>query len=165
MLRTLTEVLSSPSSSKLISLELSQCNFTAGLHVYYLILLITQARYLEELEISSNIGLQHHISLLVTAARNFRGLYISDILADKHLLAVGQILQSSSTILEVLSISSSRHEPMYSFESVVKFIGIITAPKSKSNLKSLVVDFHEELEKSEEVKRALQSLLYVVVLH
>ena len=157
VLRTLTEVLSSPNSSNLKALELSDCNLTAGLHVYYLILLITQAQYLEELNITSNIGLQHHIPLLVTAARNLKELCISDILADKHLVAVGQILQSSNTRLETLDICSVRHGPMYSFESVVKFIEIITAPTSRSNLKFLVVDFDEELKRSEKVKRALQN--------
>ena len=66
VLRTLTEALSSPSSSSLAMLELSQCNLTAGLPVYYLILLMTQAQYLELLDISSNIGLQHHIPLLTS---------------------------------------------------------------------------------------------------
>ena len=125
--------------------------------MYYLILLITQARYLELLDISSNIGLQHHIPLLVTAARNLKVLHISDILADKHLLAVGQILHSSSTRLENLSICSSLQNPMYSFKSVVKFIEIITAPTSKSNLKVLIVEFVEELNRNEKVKRALQN--------
>ena len=154
VLRTLIEALSSPISSKLVTLELSDCNLTAGLPVYYLILIMTQARYLEELDISSNIGLQHHIPLLVTAARNLRALHISDISADKHLLAVGQILQSSNTRLEILNICSAMYKPMYSFKSVVKFIEIITARKSISNLKVLVVNFHEELKRSEEAKLA-----------
>ena len=157
VLRTLTEALSSPNSSKLITLDISEWNLTAGLHVYYLILLMTQARYLEELDISLNIGLQHHIPLLVTAARNLRTLHICDILADEHLLAVGQILQSSNIRLEALDICSARHKPMYSFESVIKFIEIITARKSRSNLKVLVVDFDEELKRSEKVKRALRN--------
>ena len=132
-------------------------DLTAGLPVYYLILLITQARYLEELDISLNIGLQHHIPLLVTAARNLKALHISDILADKHLLAVGQILKSSNTRLETLNISSALDKPMYSFESVIKFIEIVTARKSRSNLKVLVVDFDKELKRSEKVKRALRN--------
>ena len=155
-LRTLTEALSSPNSSKVITLDISEWNLTAGLPVYYLILLITQARYLEELDTSLNIGLQHHIPLLVTAAQNLRVLHICDILADKHLLAVGQILQSSNTRLEVLSVCSAVHKLMYSFESVIKFIEIITARKSRSNLKVLVVDFDEELQRSEKVRRAIQ---------
>ena len=158
MLRTLTEVLSSPNSSKLTSLGLFDSNLTAGLHVYYLILLMTQARYLEDLDISLNIGLQHHIPLLVTAARNLKTLHISDILADKHLLAVGQVLQSLNTRLETLNICSARYKPMYSIESVVKFIELITAPTSRSNLKVLVVDFkHEEITLNKKVRRALQN--------
>ena len=156
-LRTLTEALSSPNSSKLITLDISEWNLTAGLPVYYLILLITQARYLEELNINLNIGLQHHIPLLVTAARNLRILHICDILADKHLLAVSQVLQSSNIRLEILNICSALHKPMYSFESVVKFIETITARKSRSNLKVLIVDFDEEIKRSEKVKRALQN--------
>ena len=46
---------------------------------------------------------------------------------------------------------------MYSFKSVVKFIEIITAPKSRSNLKVLIVEFVEELNRNEKVKRALQN--------
>ena len=157
VLRTLTEVLLSPSSSKLRVLELSDCNLTAGLPVYYLILLMTQTRYLQCLDISLNIGLQHHIPLLVTAAQILNALGICDILMDKHLLAVGQILQSLNTKLEILSVCSSLQDPMYSFESVVKFIEIITAPESRSNLKFLIVEFVEELKRSEKVKRALQN--------
>ena len=125
--------------------------------MYYLILLMTQACYLLQLDIGANIGLQQHISLLVIAGRNLIELRINDLLADKHLLAVGKILQSSNTRLEALNICSSRQKPMYSFESVVRFIEIITAPESRSNLKVLVVDFNEELKRSEKVKRALQN--------
>ena len=46
---------------------------------------------------------------------------------------------------------------MYSSESVIKFIEIITAPESRSNLKFLIVNFDEELERSEKVKRALKN--------
>ena len=159
VLKTLTEVLSSPNSSRLTSLGLFDFNLTAGLHVYYLILLMTQAQYLEDLDISVNIGLQNHIPLLVTAARNLKTLQISDILADKHLLAVGQALQSLNTRLEVLNICSAQYKPMYSFESVVQFIEIITARKSRSSLKGLVVDFdkHKELTLNKKVRRALQN--------
>ena len=47
---------------------------------------------------------------------------------------------------------------MYSFESVVKFIEIITAPISRSNLKFLIVDFDLELKRCEKVRRALRNL-------
>ena len=47
---------------------------------------------------------------------------------------------------------------MYSFESVVKFIEIITAPTSRSNLKFLIVDFDLELNRCEKVRRTLRNL-------
>ena len=67
-------------------------------HVYHLILLISQARYLQNLDLSGNFMLAESMPLLMTAARNVKKLLFQNMLGDQELLEIGLLLQSNTTL-------------------------------------------------------------------
>ena len=68
-LKTLIEAFSSLTAVNCHVLGIPSSRLTSR-HVYHLILLLTQARYLKELAISGNPGLHEAVPLLLSAARN-----------------------------------------------------------------------------------------------
>ena len=143
-LKVLIEAFSSPTAINYRGLNLSNSGLTSR-HAYHLILLLTQARYLWNFEISMNPGLQGALPLLLSAARNLNLLSFSDIpVDDQELLETARILQSN-TSLKQLDIESTS-TPKYTPESVIEFVKIVTAPDSKSQLQLLVFDQYKENE-------------------
>ena len=143
-LKVLIEAFSSPTAVNYRGLNLSNSGLTSR-HAYHLILLLTQARYLWNFDISMNPGLQGALPLLLSAARNLNLLSFSDIpIDDQELLETARILQSN-TSLKQLDIESTS-TPKYTPESVIEFVKIVTAPDSKSQLQLLVFDQYKENE-------------------
>ena len=119
-------------------------------HVYHLILLIHQARYLKEVNLSGNVKLAECVPLLLIAASNIKILCFGDMVGDQQLLEMGPILQSNTT-LKCLSIPSKFLRNSYSLESLYKFIKTIAAPKSISQLQHIVTNY--------DVNRELKTIL------
>ena len=67
-------------------------------HVYHLILLIHQASYLEEVDLSGNSKLAKCVPLLLKAASNMKVLHFTNMLGNQQLLEMGPILQSNTTL-------------------------------------------------------------------
>ena len=155
-LKALTEALS---SSTVSHLGISEWQLTSR-HAYHLLLLITQARYLKWLNMSNNL-LQECVPLLVSAANSLEKLavHLSGI-GDRELLEIGLILQSN-TNLKQLSISSRTFfgPAMDSIkpETVSRFIEMIIAPHSRSQLCSLMLaDCYKETLKCDRIQTGLR---------
>ena len=125
-------------------------------HVYHLILLITQARQLQNLCLSSNVLLAECVPLLLIAARNVKQLRLNSTLRDEQLLEIGPILQSNDT-LEYLNIDSfaSRKGFVYSYKSLCEFIKVITAPESRSQLRILLTEYAVDIYANEELMKVV----------
>ena len=140
-LKILIETFSSPTAVNCRALQIMYSGFTSR-HVYHLILLLTQAKYLEDFGVSANPGLHETLPLLLSSTRNLKNIRLSHIpIDDQELLEMAQVLQSN-TSLTVLNIDSNSVE--YTFESLIKFVEIVTAPESKSQLKLLVFGEYQE---------------------
>ena len=115
-------------------------------HVYHLILLIYNGKYLQEVNLGGNIKLSECVPLLLTAVtyKNIKILHFGDMIRDHQLLEMAPILQSNNTLryLNICFLNS-----YYSFESLSKFVETITAPESISQLEHLVTshDSNREL--------------------
>ena len=107
-------------------------------HVYPL--LIHQARYLKEMNLSGNLKLAVCVPLLLIAASNIKILRFWDMVGDQQLLEMGLILQSNNT-LKYLAIPSKFLRNSYNLESLCKFIKTIVAPESVSQLQYLVTNY------------------------
>ena len=121
-------------------------------HIYHLVLLIHQARHLQELDLSENSMLGESVPLLLIAARNVEELLFRSMLRDQQLQEIGPILQSN-TSLKHLNIEY-RHpykHCFYSFESLREFIKVITAPESRSQLRVLVTEYAEDIYANKEL--------------
>ena len=82
-------------------------------HFYHLILLISQARHLQELDLSGNFMLAEGMSLLLlAAARNVKLVVLKDLLGDQELLEIAPLLQSNTT-LECLDIQFFLFQNLY----------------------------------------------------
>ena len=146
-LKTLIEALSSTTAVNFCGLRLWSSDLTSR-HVYHLILLLTQARHLQDFDISDNPGLHEALPLLLSAARNLKGIIFSEIAIDnRELLEMAQVLQSNTTLLQ-LHIDSDYIMTRYTLESLAKFVEIVTAPESKSRLEMLAFG---ELKESEDI--------------
>ena len=112
-------------------------------HVYHLILLLTQAKYVQHFDVSLNPGLHDALPLFLSAARSLKVISFSGIpIDDQELIEMAQVLQSN-TSLSYLHIKS--HSAMrYNLESLIKFVEIVTAPESKSRLEVLVFGEYKE---------------------
>ena len=120
-------------------------------HIYHLVLLIYQARYLQKLCLSVHSMLAESVPLLLMAARNVEQLLLFT-LRDQHLEEIGPMLQSN-TSLKDLNISNRplyKH-CMYSFESLCEFIKVITAPESRSQLRILVTEYAQDIYANKEL--------------
>ena len=112
-------------------------------HVYHLILLITQARYLQKFDVRENPALHGAVPLLLSAARNLKAIDFSEIPIDnQELLEMAHVLQSNASLTRLYTESSSMIR--YNFESLIKFVEIVTAPESKSQLEVLDVGQYKE---------------------
>ena len=141
-LKTLIETFSSPAAVNCRVLSVPSSRLTSR-HVYHLILLFTQARYLLKIDISGNPGLHEALPLLLSAARNVEYIDFSDIpIDDQELLEMARVLQSNTSLIH-LNIESD-FMMRYSFKSLIKFVEIVTAPESKSQLNLLVFGQYEE---------------------
>ena len=121
-------------------------------HIYHLVLLIHQARHLQELYLSENSMQAESFPLLLMAARNVEQLVFKNMLRYQHLQEIGPILQSN-TKLKILNVEN--HLPykhcFYSFESLCEFIKVITAPESRSQLRTLVTEYAENIYANKEL--------------
>ena len=137
-LKALIENFSSPTAGDCCALELLNSGLTSR-HAYHLILLLTQARKLQKLDLSYNPGLLGTIPLLLSAARKLKWLSLTDMIDDQELLEMAPVLQSNTSLthLEIFSVVSQDFRN--SKESLIKFVEIITAPKSKSRLEEIIV--------------------------
>ena len=121
-------------------------------HIYHLVLLIHQARHLQELDLSENSMQAESFPLLLMAAKNVERLVFNNMLRDQHLQEIGPILQSN-TSLKVLFIVNC-HPYMhgfYCFESLCEFIKVITAPESRSQLRILFTKYTEDIKANKEL--------------
>ena len=135
-LKILIETFSSPTAINCRRLRVPNSGLTSR-HVYHLILLLTQAKYLQEFNVSQNPGLHEVVLLLLSVARNLKIISFAQILIDdQELLEMAQVLQSNTSLTQ-LNIESS-YMMTYSLESIAKFVEIVTAPESKSQLENLV---------------------------
>ena len=138
-LKVLIEKFSSPTAGECYVLELSNSGLTSR-HAYHLILLLTQARHLKELNLSSNPGLHGGaIPFLLSAAKKLKKLCLVDIIDDQELLMMAQVLQSNTSLTNLDIYSVDSQDSMYSNESLIKFVKIVTAPESKSRLEEIIV--------------------------
>ena len=137
-LKVLIENFSSPNAVDCCVLGLQNNGLTSR-HAYHLILLLTQARYLQKLDLSRNPGLLGVIPLLLSAAKNLRWLSLVDIIDDQELLNMAPVLQSNTSLTQLDIYSVISQDFMYSNESLVKFVEIVTAPESKSRLEKIIV--------------------------
>ena len=121
-------------------------------HIYHLVLLICQARHLQELNLSENSMQAESFPLLLMAARNVERLVFKTMLTDQHLQEIGPILQSN-TSLKVLNIDNLHpyKRCFYNFESLCEFIKVITAPESRSQLRVLVTEYAEDIYANKEL--------------
>ena len=138
-LKVLIENFLSPNAVDCYMLGL-QSNGLTSRHAYHLILLLTQARYLLELDISDNPGLRGVIPLLLSAAKYLKTLNLVDMINDQELLEMALVLQSNTNLtrLDIYSVILQRRT-YYSKESLIKFLKIVTAPESKSRLEKITV--------------------------
>ena len=136
-LEELIESFSSPTAGDCRGLNLSDSGLTS-IHVNHLIRLLTQARNLLKLNLSSNPGLLGAIPRLLSAAKHLKKLSLIDIIDDQELLEMAPVLQSNTSLtnLNIFSAYSSRK---YSKESLLKFVKIVTAPESRSQLEEITV--------------------------
>ena len=143
-LKILIEAFSSPTALNCHRLQVSGSGFTSR-HVYHLILLLTQARYLQNLDFSGNDALLEAVPLLLSAARNLKKISFSHIIPidDQELLEMAWVLQSNTSLTK-LCIKSTSLEMRYTLDSLAKFVEIVTAPESKSRLEMLVFGQYEE---------------------
>ena len=125
-------------------------------HIYHLVLLIHQARHLQMLCLSGNSMQAECFPLLLMAARNVEQLLLFNMLEDQQLLEIGPILQSN-TSLKVLNIENRApyKRCFYSFESLCKFIKVISAPESRSQLRILVTEYAEDIYANKELMTAV----------
>ena len=139
-LNVLIEKFSSPTAGDCRGLELQHSGLTSR-HAYHLILLLTQARYLQELTLSCNPGLLGVIPLLLSAAKRLKMLGLANILYDQELLEMAPVLQSNTSLTRLEIFSAHAQYSMYrcSNESLIKFVKMITAPESKSQLEAITV--------------------------
>ena len=121
-------------------------------HIYHLFLLIYQARHLQELDLSESSMQAESFPLLLMAARNVEQLVFKTMLRDQHLQVIGPILQSNTSLkyLDIENDSPYKH-CFYSFESLCEFIKVITAPESRSQLRSLVTEYSEDIYANKEL--------------
>ena len=134
-LKILIQAFSSPTAVNCCKLQVANSGLTSR-HVYHLILLLTQARYLQDFDVGGTPGLREAVPLLLSAAKNLKLIHFSHIpIDDQELLEMAQVLQSNTSITE-LHIESD-FKMTYSFESLAKFVKIVTAPESKSQLELL----------------------------
>ena len=150
---TLNLLICAVSTSTITSLGLmSHGSPLTSRHIYHLVLLIYQARHLQKLDLSENFMLAESFPLLLMAARNVERLVFKTMLRDQHLQEIGPILQSN-TSLKILNIENRlpyKH-CFYSFESLCKFIKVITAPESRSQLRILVTEYAEDIYANKEL--------------
>ena len=121
-------------------------------HIYHLVVLIYQAKHLQELGLFENLMQAESFPLLLMAARNVERLVFRTMLRDQHLQVIGPILQSN-TSLKYLNIENRpcyRH-CFYSFESLCEFIKVITAPESRSQLRILETEYAEDIYANKEL--------------
>ena len=139
-LNVLIEKFSSPTVGDCRGLNLSDSGLTS-IHVNHLIRLLTQARNLQELDLSCNPGLLGVIPLLLSAAKRLKMLCLTNIIYDQELLNMAQVLQTNTSLtrLEIFSAHAEYSMYRYSNESLIKFVKIITAPESKSRLEEIIV--------------------------
>ena len=157
-LKTLIEAFSSPTAVNCHTLLVSDSGFTSR-HVYHLILLLTQARYLQEFIVAMNRELHEVVPLLLSAARNLKHINLSNIpIDDQELLEMAQVLQSNTSLIQ-LSIESS-YTMTYSLESLTEFVKIVTAPKSKSQLEMIIFG---QMEENEEIVSLSKQLTRMAV--
>ena len=142
---TLNLLIGALPTSTITSLDLmSHGSPLTSRHIYHLVLLIHQAKHLQELDLSENFMLGESVPLLLIAARNVERLLFRSMLRDQQLQEIGLILRSN-TSLKHLNIEN-RHlykHFLYSFESLCEFIKVITAPESRSQLRTLVTEYAE----------------------
>ena len=97
--------------------------------------------------------IHYSLPLLLSAARNLTFICFSEIpIDDQELLETAQVLQSNTSLTE-LSIES-HFKMTYSFKSLTKFVEIVTAPESKSQLE--VLNFGEHKENQDTVSLSYQ---------
>ena len=136
-LKILIEAFSSPTAVNCHRLQVLSSDLTSR-HVYHLILLLTQARYLQHFVFTGNPGLQEAVPLLLSSARNLKIIDFSSIpIDDQELLEMARVLQSNTSLTE-LRMESTILEMRYTLDSLTKFVEIVTAPESKSQLELLV---------------------------
>ena len=137
-LKVLIDKFSSPIAGDCFLLELADSGLTSR-HAYHLILLLTQARYLHNLNLSRNPGLLGTIPLLLSAAKHLKSLSLTDIIDDQELLEMAPVLQSNTSLthLEINSAVSLDIRYGSSKDSLIKFVKIVTAPESKSRLEMI----------------------------
>ena len=94
-----------------------------------------------------NYGLHESLSLLLSAVENLNKVSFSaDIpIDDQELLEMAQVLQSNTSLTE-LRIDSFTIIRRYNFESLAKFVEMVTAPDSNSRLPLLVFGHVKESE-------------------
>ena len=125
-------------------------------YIYHLVLLVYQAKHLRELSFKqTNSMLAESCPLLLMAARNLEELEL--MLGDQQLQEIGPILQSN-TSLKNLCIEP--HAPykrcFYSFESLCEFIKVITAPESRSRLRSLHTEYAVDISVNKELMTTIK---------
>ena len=124
-------------------------------HIYHLVLLIYQARHLQELDLSENSMQAESFPLLLMAARHVERLIFKTMLRDQHLQEIGPILQSN-TSLQFLNIDNGLYKRcFYSFESLCAFIKVITAPESRSQLRILETEYAEDIYANKELMKTV----------
>ena len=94
---------------------------------------------MQKLNLSRNPGLLGAIPLLLSAARNFKWLSLTEMIDDQALLEMAPVLQSNTSLMHLDIFSAYSKNSMYSNESLIKFIKIVTAPESKSRLEEIVL--------------------------
>ena len=144
---TLNLLIGAVPTSKITSLHLMSLGSPlTSRHIYHLVLLIYQARHLQELNLSQNSMQAESFPLLLMAARNIKLLVFKTMLRDQHLQEIGPILQSNTslTVLDIENYPFHKHH-FYSFESLCEFIKVITAPESRSHLTILRTEYAEDI--------------------
>ena len=137
-LKTLIEAFTSPTAVNCHILQVTGSGLTSR-HVYHLILLLTQARYLQHFYVGVNPELHEAVPVLLSAARNLTFICFSQIpINDQELLETAQALQSNTSLTELRI--ESHFKMSYSFKSLTKFVEIATAPESKSQLEVLNIN-------------------------
>ena len=150
---TLNLLISAVPTSAITSLGLtSHGSPLTSRHIYHLVLLVYQARHLQELDLGGNSLQAECFPLLLMAARNMEDLAFQTMLRDQHLQVIGPILRSN-TSLKVLNIDNftfNKHR-FYSFESLCEFIKVITAPESRSQLRILKTEYADDIYANKEL--------------